>query len=120
MRKPLSRLPLRRLTRRQRDALLGLDLLWQDSRGLMARVADRLRAAHPQADMEPVIVRMLQAAAEAYYATRGDDYERFGACVDALSAALDRADGRCVAQALSPQQRLLLARRLPPSEERGG
>jgi len=120
MRKALASLPLRRLTRRHRDALVCLDLLWQDSRGLMARVADRLRAAHPQHDMEPVILGMLRAAAEAYYATNGDDYERFGACVDALSAALDRADGRCVAQALSPQQRLLLARRLPPSEERSG
>ena len=49
---------------------------------------------------------MLQAAAEAYLATRpGDDYERFGACVDALTQALERPQGRFVAQALSARQR---------------
>jgi hypothetical protein len=118
MRKSLASLPLKRLTQRQRHALMCLDLLWQDSRAFMARVADNLRAAHPKQDMEPVILAMLRAAAETYYTAGRDDYERFGACVDALSAALERSDSRLVAKALSPQQRLMLARRVQPHEER--
>jgi hypothetical protein len=120
MRKTLARLPLKRLTNRHRHALMCLDLLWQDSRGFMARVADSLRAAHPQQDMEPVILAMLRAAAEAYYTAGSDDYERFGACVDALAGALDRTDSRLVAKALSPQQRLLLAQRVQPNAQRSG
>ena len=85
---------------------------------MMSRIAERLRAASASTDTEAAIVRMLQAAAEAYYsATPGDDYERFGACVDALTATLDRQQARFVAQALSPRQRQYLARRLPPAKD---
>jgi hypothetical protein len=114
----LAALGLNRLTRRQRQALLSLDLLWPDSRALLLRVAERLRRAAPGAATEAAILRMLQAAAEAFLATRpGDDYERFGACVDALTQALERPQGHLVAQALSARQRGYLARRLPPTPE---
>ena len=117
-RKSLSALPLNRLTRRHRQALLHLDLLWPDSRPMMSRIAERLRATSAGTDTEAAIVRMLQAAAEAYYsAAPGDDYERFGACVDALAATLDRQQARFVAQSLSHRQRQYLARRLPPAKD---
>ena len=114
----LAALGLNRLTRRQRQALLSLDLLWPDSRALLLRVAERLRQAAPGEVTEAAILRMLQAAADAFLATRpGDDYERFGACIDALTQALERPQGRFVAQSLSARQRGDLARRLPPTPE---
>ena len=114
----LAALQLNRLTRRQRQALVSLDLIWPDSRGLMLRVAERLRRAAPGEATEEAILRMLQAAAEAYLATRrGDDYEHFGACVDALTEALERPHGHFVAQSLSARQRGCLARRLPPTHD---
>lgn len=115
------------LKRSQRDALTQVEIDWPDSRGLLERLALGLEEQHP-ADAAALALRLQRLVLTATTAHKEakkagvPDRERFAAFFEGILGALVACEHPILAQALTADQRRVLAGRIrvvPTAPRRG-